>query len=84
MGVYYYGRLVADRVAWTDSNDGRRFKTYIKGSSGWNYFQWVNDPLCSRAQIVIPNFVEEIEKYGSLLWDAIVRNRDEGNSKMED
>lgn len=60
MAICYCGKLAADRVAWTDANAGRRFRNCIEGSRGCNYFQWVDGPLCSRAQIVIPGLLRRL------------------------
>ncbi|WOH14730.1 hypothetical protein DCAR_0934252 [Daucus carota subsp. sativus] len=72
MSFCYCGKLAADRVAWTDANAGRRFKNCVDGSSGCRYFQWVDGPLCSRAQIVIPGLLRNMRGMESKYEQQIV------------
>ncbi|WOH00887.1 hypothetical protein DCAR_0520263 [Daucus carota subsp. sativus] len=64
MSFCYCGKLAADRVAWTDANAG-----------GCRFFQWVDGPLCSRAQIVIPDLLRNMRGMESNYERQIVEQK---------
>ncbi|WOH02096.1 hypothetical protein DCAR_0521484 [Daucus carota subsp. sativus] len=81
MSFCYCGRVAADRVAWTDANAGRRFKNCIGGTNGCRYFQWVDGPLCSRAQVVIPGLLRRLRDMEANYENQVLEAQKKENKK---
>ncbi|KAK6148207.1 hypothetical protein DH2020_019119 [Rehmannia glutinosa] len=75
------GRNSIVKTSWTNLNPGRRYKacTKFREVGGCHYFSWIDSPMCSRAQQIIPGLLKRINKHDN----EVVKLKDEVQ-KLED
>ena len=55
------GNVVMQLTSWTQTNPGRRFAACVDRRCNKS-FRWLEEPVCSRAQVIIPGLLRRINK----------------------
>ncbi|CAA0823605.1 Unknown protein [Striga hermonthica] len=54
------GKKTVMITSWTDNNPGRRFATSKR--NGCKYYVWIDPPMCTRAQKIIPGLKRRLDE----------------------
>ncbi|WOG86373.1 hypothetical protein DCAR_0205576 [Daucus carota subsp. sativus] len=55
------GNVVIQQTSWTQTNPGRRFAACVDRRCN-KLSRWLEEPVCSRAQVIIPGLLRRINK----------------------